>query len=140
MRSIITGFLAFLMVCTLAAGAQAMTSAEQQAVDTSLAWLTLVDQDNYEQSWQEAASYFKNVVKQAQWASLTGGVRKQLGAVISRKAASATAMSSMPGAPDGEYWVILFNTTFKNKKQAVETVTLMKDKDGKWRAVGYFIR
>ena len=46
----------------------------------------------------------------------------------------------MPGAPDGEYYVSTFNTVFKNKRSAIETVTVMKDNDGQWRLVGYFIR
>jgi hypothetical protein len=48
--------------------------------------------------------------------------------------------TSLPGAPDGEYVVIQFETSFENKNDAVETVTPMKDEDGKWRVSGYFIR
>jgi hypothetical protein len=36
--------------------------------------------------------------------------------------------------------VIQFDTSFKNKKSAIETVTAMLDKDGKWRVSGYFIK
>ena len=46
----------------------------------------------------------------------------------------------MPGAPDGEYVVIQFETSFENKKHAIETVTPMMDKDGTWRVSGYYIR
>ena len=31
-------------------------------------------------------------------------------------------------------------SSFKNKRAAVETVTSMLDKDGKWRVTGYFIK
>ena len=47
---------------------------------------------------------------------------------------------SLPGAPDGEYVVLQFDTSFANKKEAVETVTPMLDKDGKWKVSGYYIK
>jgi len=55
--------------------------------------------------------------------------------VISKK-----YMTSLPGAPDGEYVVIQYKTSFENKKDAVETVTPMKDEDGVWRVSGYYIK
>lgn len=36
--------------------------------------------------------------------------------------------------------VLQFDTAFKNKKEAVETVTPMLDQDGKWRVTGYFVK
>jgi ribosomal protein S17E len=48
--------------------------------------------------------------------------------------------SSLPGAPDGKYVVMSFKTSFEHKKSAVETVTFMLDKNGKWSAAGYFIK
>jgi ribosomal protein S17E len=44
------------------------------------------------------------------------------------------------GAPDGEYIVIQFETSFENKKAAIETVTPMMDKDWRWRVSGYYIK
>ena len=48
--------------------------------------------------------------------------------------------TSLPGAPDGEYVVIQYKTSFVNKKDAIETITPMLDKDGKWRVSGYYIK
>jgi hypothetical protein len=33
-----------------------------------------------------------------------------------------------------------FDTSFANKKSAVETVTFMQEKDGNWKAAGYYIK
>jgi predicted SnoaL-like aldol condensation-catalyzing enzyme len=60
--------------------------------------------------------------------------------LISRKVKSATYTTSLPGAPDGQYVVIQFNTSFENKKSRVETVTPRMDSDGKWRVSGYYIK
>jgi hypothetical protein len=48
--------------------------------------------------------------------------------------------TSLPGAPDGKYVVIRYASSFQNKKSAMETVTPMLDKDGKWHVSGYYIK
>jgi len=66
--------------------------------------------------------------------------RKLLGKTIFRKIESNQYTTSLPGAPDGEYFVIQCKTSFSNKKSAIETITPMKDRDGKWRVSGYYIK
>lgn len=39
---------------------------EKAAVDASKAWLKLVDEGKYAESWNEAAQYFKNAVSREQ--------------------------------------------------------------------------
>ncbi|WP_041286853.1 DUF4019 domain-containing protein [Desulfomonile tiedjei] len=115
-------------------------SSETEAVKAAETWLALVDAGDYERSWTEAATFFKNAVARDQWTKSLDVVRKPLGKLLSRTKAMAKYTRTLPGAPDGEYVVIQFNTSFQNKKSAVETVTPMKDKDGKWRISGYFIK
>ncbi len=67
-------------------------------------------------------------------------VRAPLGKLISRKMKTKAYKTSLPGAPDGEYVVIRFETSFENKEIAVETVTPMMSKDGIWRVAGYYIK
>ena len=67
-------------------------------------------------------------------------VRKPLGGLVSRRLKSAQPATSLPGAPDGEYVVMQFESSFAAKKTAVETVTFTRGKDGAWRASGYYIR
>ena len=67
-------------------------------------------------------------------------VRVPLGKLLSRKVKSAAYHTSLPGAPDGRYVVIQFETSFENKQSAIETVTPMADPDGQWRVSGYYIR
>jgi hypothetical protein len=66
--------------------------------------------------------------------------RKPLGRTISRKLKNKTYATSLPGAPDGEYVVIQYQTRFEHKASAIETITPMLDEDGKWRVSGYFIK
>jgi hypothetical protein len=66
--------------------------------------------------------------------------RDPLGKVLSRKLKSATYAKTLPGAPDCDYVVIQYDSGFEHKQSAVETVTPMLDKDGKWRVSGYHIK
>ncbi len=115
-------------------------AAVTQATQAAESWLKLVDAGQYRRSYKDTSSYFKSIVDERTWAGKVGPVRKSLGAVISRKIEGAQYTTTLPGAPDGQYVVIEFDTSFKNKKSAVETVTPMLDKDGRWRVAGYFIR
>jgi hypothetical protein len=46
----------------------------------------------------------------------------------------------LPGAPDGEYVVFDYSSSFEQKSAANERVTTVKDTDGVWRVVGYFVK
>jgi hypothetical protein len=113
---------------------------EKAAVVAAQKWLALIDADNYADSWNEAAGYFRAAVNQEKWEQSLQAVRTPLGKIISRKVKSKVYQTSVPGAPDGEYVIIQFQTSFQNKKSAIETVTPMLDKDGQWRLSGYFIK
>ena len=116
------------------------SEAENAALKSAKAWLALVDSEKYEESWDEAAEFFKGAVPEEQWLQSMQSVRKPFGKNISRKLQSTLYLTSLPGGPDGEYVVIKFDSSFENKKNAVETVTPMLDKDGKWRISGYFMK
>jgi hypothetical protein len=46
----------------------------------------------------------------------------------------------LPGSPPGHYVVTQFRSQFAGGKAATETVTAMKEADGSWRVVGYYIK
>lgn len=136
----IVPLLAILMIVAGVGTVAAESGKEQAAVAAAEKWVSLVDQGKYVESWHAAAEYFRNAVKREQWEQAVQGVRKPLGKLVSRKVMRATYTTALPGAPDGEYVVIEFMTTFEHKKAAVETVTPKMDRDGNWRVSGYFIR
>ena len=113
---------------------------EAAATSAAVAWLALVDAENYAGSWNAAAARFRQRVTQDAWQSTAAQVRGPLGALKSRELQSATLKHSLPGVPDGEYVVIRFAASFANKAAALETVTPMKDDDGTWRVAGYYIK
>jgi Protein of unknown function (DUF4019) len=136
-RAIILFSLVFVITAGLHASA---ATREQVAQEAAQQWLGLVDAGHFGESWQSASSGFKLAVTQSQWQSALTAARGPLGKLQKRELSSAEYKTSLPGVPDGEYVVLKFNTIFENKKEAVETVTMVLEKDGAWRATGYFIR
>jgi len=140
---LMSAILVVLLTCiswTQTVTSQSATKPEDLAQTSAQSWLVLTDAGKYAESWQEGFALFKAAITQSRWADALTGVRTPLGKVLSRKLKSATYTRTLPGAPDGEYVVIQYDTSFENKKEAVETITPMLDKDGKWRVSGYFIR
>jgi hypothetical protein len=136
------GSITMIIVITFSAQLSFAQSLEKQkaAITATQEWLALIDAGHYAQSWQESATYFRNAVAKKQWEQLMKASRQPLGSLISRQVKSATYETSLPGAPDGEYVVIQFKTSYENKKSSVETVTPMYEKNRGWRVSGYFIK
>ncbi len=112
----------------------------QEALTAAEAWLALVDQGDYAASWDAAAEGLQKVVDKNTLIASLETARKPMGNLISREVLSKTFTRQVPGAPDGEYVIILFKTRYEKKESAVETVTPMLDQDGKWKVSGYYIK
>lgn len=111
-----------------------------RAKESAKAWLAFVDSGRYGESWDEASQAFRDRITKKQWEESVQAVRHPLGKVVTREMKNAQYSTSLPGAPDGEYVVAQFSTSFEKKKSAVETVVVMLEKDGQWRITGYFIK
>jgi hypothetical protein len=105
-----------------------------------LKWLSFVDTQNYGASWDEAASAFRARISREQWSQAARAARAPFGEVQKRTLKSATPAKTLPGAPDGEYVVMQFDSAFEHKAAAVETVTTVHETDHNWRVIGYFVR
>ena len=133
------------LAVTIALGFTACTTqesnpeAEAAAVKVAKTWVALIDEGKYDESYDASATFMRNAVKKEQSSAAIKAAREPLGEVVSREVKSKTYMTSVPGGPDGEYVVVQFNTSFKNKKKAVETITPMKD-NGEWKVSGYYIK
>lgn len=130
----------FAFLCPLPSHAQTASSRTAAAETSAAKWLALVDTENYGASWDETASTFRVRISREQWSQMVRAARTPFGLLQKRTLKSASAVTSLPGAPDGEYVVMQFDATFEHKAAAVETVTMARDADQNWRAVGYFIR
>lgn len=131
-------------VLALLLGAPAAALAQDEAIDAARAtakeWLALLDDQEWAQTWEQAGELLKAAVSQDEWARTMSVTLGPLGKVESRAVRSSEYSTTMPGAPDGEYVVVQFDTTFENKQTALENVVMMKQSDGSWRIAGYRIK
>jgi hypothetical protein len=112
----------------------------QKAVETAEPWLAQVDRGEYSAAWTDMASRLKAAKDRRDSIKLIGAARKPLGKFESRRLESKRFALNPPNMPNGRYVVLEYATAFANRKASAETVTLMLDKDKKWRVVEYYIR
>jgi hypothetical protein len=115
-------------------------AAKKASAEAAKSWLALVDAGEYAKSWSAAAELFQKQVSSDRWVETVRGVRGEIGKLASRKATKSDYSPTLPGAPDGEYVIQQYASAFENKKEAMESVVLLKEKDGSWKVVGYFIK
>jgi hypothetical protein len=115
------------------------SDAEGAAITAAQIWLALIDAGQYSEGWKEAGTVFQSAVAEPDSVAALGNDRRVLGNVLARRLKSAKLTQELPGAPDGPYVVMEFETAFANRKSAVETVTFRLEKDRRWKAAGYFI-
>jgi hypothetical protein len=136
-RQYITSLFALAALSTTLQAAPDETSAARAA---AIGWIQKIDAANYSASWDSAATLFKAAVTAQDWEKAANSVRAPLGPVRRRAEISATPTRTLPGVPEGHYVVFQYETAFENKAIATETVTVVQDRDGSWRAAGYFIK
>ena len=128
------------VILALGASGLAGERPEIAAMKSTESWLSLVDQGKYGESWDAAAKLFRAALTRDKWKEAVGAARGPIGKLVSRTFKLAEYKTSLPGAPDGKYIVIQFDSSFASKKTAVETVTPMQEADGSWRVSGYFVK
>jgi hypothetical protein len=116
------------------------TAEQTAAVTAAQQWLAGIDTGNYAQSWTDAAEFFQGAITQDKWIAALNNVRAPLGKMEIRTVNSAVTETQLPGAPDGKYVLMQFNTAFVNMSRATETVTFVLEKDGQWKADSYYIK
>jgi len=113
----------------------------KEATAAAEQWLGLVDAGKYAESWDTAAEMFQRYVTKQEWQRMVENARSPLGKLKARKFVDAANVSTQPDGPvDKNALIFQFQAAYEKRDNAVETVSLMKGKDGKWRVSGYFIR
>ena len=122
------------------AGALTLVAAPdaEEASTSGQKWLALLDDQKYAESWKQAGAMFRSEVTQEQWIASLQRFRDPLGSMVSRASARIDFAKTLRGAPDGDYAIIHFTTSFKNKSDVTERLTLVKE-DGKWQVAAYAI-
>lgn len=104
-------------------------------------WVKLIDNGDYDKSYDQATAFFRKAVTKSNWASQVKDARSPLGSVKSRKLLEGKYRASdIDAEPDMNSVDLEYETNFEKKDKAVETVSLSKEADGAWRVAGYYIK
>ena len=107
---------------------------ESAAVRSARDWLVLGDQGRWKDGWLATATSFRKLNTVEQWAVVAEKVRVPLGAVVSR---TALSQESVPAPPAGVE-VVKFRTSFANRADVIETVSLARE-GSDWKVVGIYV-
>ncbi|NLF06780.1 MAG: DUF4019 domain-containing protein [Pirellulaceae bacterium] len=119
---------------------QKIAEAEKKALEAAENWLALIDSDQYTRGWETAAKQLSVSTPRREFIQTLNETRKPFGKVQSRKLVANTYTRSIPNGPDGQYVIIEFTTSFANKPEVSEVVTMALNGDDKWRVLGYHFR
>lgn len=128
--------------------AEEQAAARQAAESTALAWFGLLDAEKYTESWSAASTFFRKYsYSQSLWRVTIDQARHQLGPLRWRKLESAVFAQTIPdytpegrwlAGREGDYVIAKFSSSYL-RFDGTETVIVMKDSDGAWRAADYYI-
>lgn len=102
-----------------------------EVVNAARAFLTLIEQKRWEDSYAATGTSFRKLNTLQVWTQVSEEVHARYGSTVSR---TLLSQQNLPAPPAG-YEVVKFRTVYANKQQAVETVTLDRE-GGKWVVVG----
>lgn len=107
---------------------------ESEVVRLARKWLELGDQGHWNDGWLGTTISFRKLNTAEKWAEVAEQVRAPLGAVVSR---TALSQESVPAPPAGVE-VVKFRTSFANKADVIETVSLARE-GSDWKVVGIYL-
>lgn len=112
----------------------ALTEAERSHLQQSaLAWLKLVDERRFAESWNGISAELKSKYRQDKWQNALQPFLEKTGILRSR-----TLRTIVP--TDTQTVAIDFESSFAKAPAVTETLILKSEKDGNWRVASYTIK
>ena len=111
-----------------------LTTSESAAIRSARDWLVLGDQGRWKDGWLATGTSFRKLNTVERWSAVAEKVRVPLGALVSR---TALSQESVPAPPDGVE-IVKFRTSFANRADVIETVSLARE-GSDWKVVGIYV-
>src|ERR1700691_3835536 len=105
---------------------------ELAAQRQALGFLGYLDHGRYAESYSYTGMLIRNQLDREAFASKVEQARANAGALQSRELVDAGYTTSVPGAPQGQYVVLHYHSSFAKRPDSLETLTLALAK-GYWR-------
>ena len=115
-----------------------MQSDEDAARESVDAWMALLDAEDYAAAYEATGSSFREEVTADEFRSAMEERQAALGAVESRTLSSTQRLSTVPGAPPGDYFVFELDGVYELRPNTRERVTAVSESD-EWPVVGIYI-
>ncbi len=137
-------WLAIILVLFVAAPATAQnaagpsTSMTPTPDDRAKQWLTLLDDRNYADAYQQMGAAARGKLSADDWTRKMNDARVPLGAMSSRALKDVKLTRTLPGMRDGQYAVVRYDSAFAHKAAAIESLTLVSE-NGAWSIAGYSV-
>lgn len=112
---------------------------ELAAQRQALGFLGYLDQGRFADSYAYTGMLIRTQVDRAKFAAQIEKTRTGTGAMQTRELIDSVYSTTVAGAPEGQYVVLHYHTSFANRPDTVETLTLAFAK-GYWRVSGYYIK
>jgi len=112
----------------------------EKATAAATRFLSMIDAGKYEISWQKSAKLLSEKIEQKDWVEKLAKVNSIYGPLVERILTKSTFTTSAKDSPDGEYIILLYDSSFKNKASANETIIVTLEEDNVWRVAGYHIK
>lgn len=125
-----------------AATANANANAEKEKAGQLAAagWLTLLDRRDWGTAWETSAATFRKAVPLASWLEGAPKARADFGALQERVPGVVAYKDRLDRMPPGDYVTVVFVSKFAQRGEVQETVTTVRESDGRWRVMGYSTR
>ena len=122
------------------ANANANAEKEKAGQLAAAGWLTLLDRRDWGTAWETSAATFRNAVPLASWLDGAPKARADFGALQERSPAAVAYKDRLDRMPAGDYVTVVFASKFQQRGDVQETVTTVREPDGRWRVMGYSTR
>jgi hypothetical protein len=131
--------LVLVLTCVLGAFVvvHAREAPEKAARKVADSWITQWDSGNWLETYKALAESTRKVVSKADWLDYWSTVRKPLGNLKTRQFATAKYIESLPSLRGQDGAMIQYKSSFDSGGSVVETVGMVREKDGTWRVANY---
>jgi hypothetical protein len=131
-----------LLACTWLVATPAFAQDPRAAIVQNAAreWLLLVDRLDAAATWKSAGPRFQQALTVGRWAEGLAREREPRGATVRRAVTATSFGTAFAGLPEGgNYVLVKFRSSFAQRPDGEEHVTLELGADETWRVIGYVI-
>lgn len=102
-------------------------------------WLNLLDQADYQNAWQQAATVVQQAISLEKWQAVMRETRLPLGQLKHRKIKQISPVKDLPNLPQGEYYLVIYETELSKPVTVQETLITQKTSENSWPILTYRI-